>query len=179
MDSKIVIEGATAQAVITAVDIGKKAEIAHEEHLSSPPSISKVPVSTGLAPKEQYRRPWINLKKDKHFVLSALYVMSLVLRWSFRLAFIMTFLVPGIFLFELYFLPESPVWYMKKGREKDTCKAIVKLFRKNFDVKERLSVIKSELEMMVREAHNASQTSWKVVFSKAHRSRTFVAVLGF
>lgn len=310
MESKNVIEGAAVQAVITSVHVEKKAEIAHEEHSSSPPSISKLPVSTDLTPKEQYQKLWANLKKDKHSVLWALYVMSLVYgwgydsglsgtaiafpdfrkvygnyyatgdqfvipalwqslwnaastigqvfgafltgqfadytrrrailylavvlslsasfalvfapnlpilfvsklllgfsvgfstatpplyvtenapaalrssassltnviivfgyflssltgygaskiqgEWSFRLAFIMTFVVPGLFLFGLLFLPESPVWYMKKGREDDARKAIVKLFGKGVDVEGRLSVIRSELEMMDGEAYNTS-----------------------
>jgi SP family general alpha glucoside:H+ symporter-like MFS transporter len=99
-------------------------------------------------------------------------------QWSYKLAFLMTFLVPGLFLFGLPFLPESPVWYVKKGREEDARKAILRLFGKDVDVEGRLQVIKSELEMMDGEAHNASQTSWKAIFSKDHRSRTFVAVLG-
>lgn len=82
MDSKNVVEGAAVQAVITPVEVEKKAEIAQEES-SSLPSVSKVPVSTELTSKEQYQRLWINLKKDNHFVLWALYVLSLVLGWGY------------------------------------------------------------------------------------------------
>ncbi|KAH8585496.1 putative general alpha-glucoside permease [Bisporella sp. PMI_857] len=99
-------------------------------------------------------------------------------QWSYRLAFVMTFLVPGLFLIGLPFLPESPVWYMKKGREQDARKAIVRLFGANHDVEERVSIIKKELEMESGNAHNGSQTSWKAIFSKEHRTRTLVAVLG-
>lgn len=98
--------------------------------------------------------------------------------WSFRLAFVMTFLVPTLFAFGLPFLPESPVWYMKKGREEDARKAIVRLFGKNVDVEERLQFIRSELEIEAGEATAASQTTWKAIFSKEHRGRTLVAVLG-
>jgi MFS family permease len=98
--------------------------------------------------------------------------------WSFRLAFVMTFLVPSLFLIGLPFLPESPVWYVKKDRLDDARKAIVKLFGKDADVEGRLAFIKSELEIQEGEAHNASQTTWKAIFSKEHRSRTLVAVLG-
>ena len=98
--------------------------------------------------------------------------------WSYRLAFVMTFLVPTLFAFGLPFLPESPVWYMKKGREDDARQAIVKLFGKDVDVDERLQFIRSELEVEAGEASVASQTGWKAIFSKEHRSRTLVAVLG-
>jgi SP family general alpha glucoside:H+ symporter-like MFS transporter len=67
---------------------------------------------------------------------------------------------------------------MNKGREDDARKVIVRLFGKDVDVEERLRVITSELEMMNGEAHNASQTRWKAIFSKEHRSRTLVAILG-
>ncbi|KAJ4322475.1 hypothetical protein N0V84_004831 [Fusarium piperis] len=98
--------------------------------------------------------------------------------WSYRLAFVMTFLVPTLFAIVLPFLPESPVWYVKKGREEDARKAIIKLYGKDVDVQERLDFIKSELEVAAGEANMASQTSWKAIFSKEHRSRTLVAVLG-
>ncbi|KAF5009772.1 hypothetical protein FDECE_4045 [Fusarium decemcellulare] len=99
-------------------------------------------------------------------------------QWSYRLAFVMTFLVPTLFAIVLPFLPESPVWYVKKGREDDARKAIIKLYGKNVDVEERLEFIKSELEVAAGEANMASQTSWKAIFSKEHRSRTLVAVMG-
>ncbi|CAH0018760.1 unnamed protein product [Clonostachys rhizophaga] len=98
--------------------------------------------------------------------------------WSYRLAFVMTFLVPTLFAIVLPFLPESPVWYVKKGRDDDARKAIVKLYGKNEDVEERLNFIKSELEVAAGEANMAKQTSWRAIFSKEHRSRTLVAVLG-
>lgn len=88
-----------------------------------------------------------------------------------------TFVVLCLFLFVLPFLPESPVLYMKKGREDDARKAIIKLFGNGVDVEQRLSVIKSELEMMDGEAYNASQTSCRAIFSKERCSRIFVAVL--
>ncbi|CAI6098732.1 hypothetical protein V2G26_002177 [Clonostachys chloroleuca] len=98
--------------------------------------------------------------------------------WSYRLAFVMTFLVPTLFAIVLPFLPESPVWYVKKGRDDDARKAIIKLYGKGEDVEERLNFIKSELEVAAGEANMAKQTSWRAIFSKEHRSRTLVAVLG-
>lgn len=98
--------------------------------------------------------------------------------WSYRLAFVMTFLVPTLFAIVLPFLPESPVWYVKKGRDDDARKAIIKLYGKNEDVEDRLNFIKSELEVAAGEANMAKQTSWRAIFSKEHRSRTLVAVLG-
>ncbi|KAM0546905.1 hypothetical protein ACHAO7_007595 [Fusarium culmorum] len=98
--------------------------------------------------------------------------------WSFRLAFIMTFLVPTLFAIGLPFLPESPIWYVKKGRDDDARKAITKLYGDSIDVEERLNFIKSELEVAAGEASMAKQTSWRAIFSKEHRSRTLVAVMG-
>ncbi|KAH6869330.1 general substrate transporter [Thelonectria olida] len=98
--------------------------------------------------------------------------------WSYRLAFVMTFLVPTLFAIVLPFLPESPVWYVKKGRDDDARKAIIKLYGEHADVEERLNLIKSELEVAAGEANMAKQTSWRAIFSKEHRARTLVAVLG-
>jgi MFS family permease len=98
--------------------------------------------------------------------------------WSYRLAFVMTFLVPTLFGIVLPFLPESPVWFVKKGRDDDARKAIVKLYGSDADVEERLGFIKSELEAAASEASMAEQTRWKAIFSKENRSRTLIAVLG-
>lgn len=98
--------------------------------------------------------------------------------WSYKLAFVLTFLIPGLFAIVLPFLPESPVWYIKKGREEDARKAIIRLFGKDTDVEGRLAYIRSELEVVAGEASLASQTSWRALFSKEHRARTLVAVLG-
>jgi MFS family permease len=98
--------------------------------------------------------------------------------WSYRLAFVMTFLVPTLFAIGLPFLPESPVWYVKRGRDDDARKAIKKLYGEQTDVEDRLDFIKSELEVLAGESDMAKQTSWKAIFSKEHRTRTLVAVLG-
>ncbi|UNI23892.1 hypothetical protein JDV02_009684 [Purpureocillium takamizusanense] len=98
--------------------------------------------------------------------------------WSYKLAFTMTFLVPTLFAFGLPFLPESPVWYVKRGRKDDARKAIYKLYGKNVDMEERLAFIRSELEAEAGAEAMAKQTTWKAIFSKEHRARTFVAVLG-
>lgn len=98
--------------------------------------------------------------------------------WSFKLAFCMTFLIPALYLIGLPFLPESPVWYMKKGHEEDARKAIIKLYGQNTDVGARLATIKKELYEEEQQASGVSQTSWRAIFRKEHRARTFVAVLG-
>ncbi|KAJ5134452.1 hypothetical protein N7448_000529 [Penicillium atrosanguineum] len=98
--------------------------------------------------------------------------------WSFKLAFVMTFMMPGIYLCGLPFLPESPVWYVKKGRENDARKAITRLYGPEADVDTCVETIKTELRQTESEENDASQTSWKSIFTKEHRSRTFVAVLG-
>ena len=90
----------------------------------------------------------------------------------------MTFLVPGLYLIGLPFLPESPVWCMKKGREADARKSIVRLYGQGADVDHVVETIREELRSIEGEASAASQTTWKAIFTKEHRSRTFVAVLG-
>ena len=100
--------------------------------------------------------------------------------WSFRLAFVMTFFMPAVYLIGLPFFPESPVYLMKKGREDDARKAALKLFGPNADIDARLDKIRAELKQGEDdEAHSKiSQTSWRAIFSKEHRTRTLVAVLG-
>lgn len=67
---------------------------------------------------------------------------------------------------------------MKKGREADARKAVLKLFGKNADIDSKIEKIKAELKQNEGEEAGKSQTSWRAIFSKEHRSRTFVAVLG-
>lgn len=98
--------------------------------------------------------------------------------WSFKLAFCMTFLVPALYLIGLPFFPESPVWFIKKGRDEDARKAIFKLYGANADVEGIISTIKKELHEEEAQSSGVSQTSWRAIFSKEHRARTFVAVLG-
>ncbi|KAJ5556771.1 hypothetical protein N7494_000686 [Penicillium frequentans] len=103
---------------------------------------------------------------------------SIAGNWSFRLAFLMTFVIPAIYLCGLPFLPESPMWYMKKGRDDDARKAILRLYGSDADVESYIQNIKLELRQLENEETAGGQTSWKSIFSKEHRSRTFVAVLG-
>ena len=69
---------------------------------------------------------------------------------------------------------------MKKGREADARKAIICLFGPNTDVDGRIETIKHELKQSEDEEQRSaiSQTSWRAIFSKEHRTRTLVAVLG-
>jgi MFS family permease len=98
--------------------------------------------------------------------------------WSFKVAFIMTFMMPTIYLCGLPFLPESPVWYMKKGREGDAREAIAKLYGPGSNIDACIETIKTELKQTEDEESDANPTSWKTIFGKEHRSRTLVAVLG-
>lgn len=98
--------------------------------------------------------------------------------WSFKLAFVMTFMVPALYLIGLPFLPESPVYLIKKGKEEKARKAIIGLYGKSADVDSILATIKKELHDDEAAFSGVSQTTWKAIFSKEHRARTFVAVLG-
>lgn len=98
--------------------------------------------------------------------------------WSFRLAFCMTFLMPTIYLVGLPFFPESPVWYMKKGREEKAYQAARKLFGPNAPIHERLDTLKEELRKAAEDDSAVSQTSWRALFTKENRTRTLVSTLG-
>lgn len=98
--------------------------------------------------------------------------------WSFKLAFVMTFVVPALYLIGLPFFPESPVYLIKKGREEQARKSVLKLYGQSADVEGILTTIKKELHEEEASSSGVSQTSWKAIFSKEHRARTFVAVLG-
>lgn len=98
--------------------------------------------------------------------------------WSFKLAFVMTFMVPALYLIGLPFLPESPVYLIKKGKEEKARKAIIGLYGKSADVESILATIKKELHDDEAASSGVSQTTWKAIFSKEHRARTFAAVLG-
>ncbi|KXT00056.1 hypothetical protein AC579_916 [Pseudocercospora musae] len=82
--------------------------------------------------------------------------------WSFKLAFVMTFM-SGM---------------SKKGEDDKARKAIIGLYGADNDVESRLATIKKELHEEEQASNGVSQTSWRAIFSKEHRARTFVAVLG-
>lgn len=67
---------------------------------------------------------------------------------------------------------------MKKGRENAARKAIARLHGSSVDIDACIETIKTELKNTEDEESAANQTSWKSIFSKEHRSRTLVAVLG-
>ncbi|KAK9485369.1 general substrate transporter [Lipomyces starkeyi] len=98
--------------------------------------------------------------------------------WSFKLSFVLTFLIPVIYLCGLPFLPESPVWYLKKNREGDARKALKRLFGSEADIDARIKTITEELRQSDGESDVVGQGTWKAIFSREHRSRTLVAILG-
>lgn len=98
-------------------------------------------------------------------------------QWSYRVAFLLTFLVPALFLVLLPWLPESPVWYMKQGEEYKARIAILKLFGPDVDVDARIEVIRAELYDSQGEKQSEKSGGWNEIFSKEHRSRTLTSVL--
>lgn len=82
------------------------------------------------------------------------------------------------YLIGLPFFPESPVHLIKKGREVQARKAVLKLYGQEADVEGILTIINKELQQEEAPSSGISQTSWKAIFSKENRTRTFVAVLG-
>jgi MFS family permease len=98
-------------------------------------------------------------------------------KWSFRLAFVMTF-VPTIYLCGLPFFPESPVWYIKKGQENNAEKAVLRLFGPSTDVATHITTIKQELNQIQSTKTPNNPIVWRTVFTKEHRFRTLVAILG-
>ncbi|KAK9427138.1 general substrate transporter [Lipomyces doorenjongii] len=98
--------------------------------------------------------------------------------WSFKLSFVLTFLIPVIYLCGLPFLPESPVWYLKKNREADARKALKRLFGSQADIDARIKTIREELQQQEGESEIGGQGTWKSIFSRENRSRTLVAILG-
>ncbi|KAK9343617.1 hypothetical protein V1522DRAFT_412742 [Lipomyces starkeyi] len=97
--------------------------------------------------------------------------------WSFKLSFVLTFLIPVIYLCGLPFLPESPVWYLKKNREDDARKALRRLFGSEADIDARIKTIREELQQQDGESEVEGQGTWKAIFSRENRSRTLVAIL--
>ncbi|KAL2818168.1 general substrate transporter [Aspergillus cavernicola] len=112
------------------------------------------------------------------FSLTGYGASHLASEWSFRLAFMITFVVPTIYFCGLPFFPESPVWYIKKDREDDAKKAILRLFCSEMDAEAHINKIRNELNQIKREESPMATLGWKSIFSNAHRSRTFIAVLG-
>lgn len=66
------------------------------------------------------------------------------------------------------------------GREENARRSCLRLFGKDSDIDGRIEMMRLELKKGEDSAHDSkfSQTSWRAIFSKEHRARTFVAVLG-
>ncbi|KAL2840357.1 general substrate transporter [Aspergillus pseudodeflectus] len=98
--------------------------------------------------------------------------------WSYKGTFCMTLLIPSILIFLLPFLPESPVWYIMKGRESDARRAISRLHAPATAV--RVDEIVAELKRNISRqttANQDTQPGWLEIFKGGNLRRTVLVTI--
>jgi hypothetical protein len=80
----------------------------------------------------------------------------------------------GVGLVFLYFIPESPYFWVARNRMDKATNSILKLYGKNTDIEGRLAAIQASMQQDVDGKNNSSGLG--ACFSKEHRKRTLIAM---
>ncbi|TLD09672.1 hypothetical protein PspLS_11384 [Pyricularia sp. CBS 133598] len=90
---------------------------------------------------------------------------------SYRITFGCLYIIPCLIFPCLFFIPESPRWYLLKGREQDSLEALRKLRLGRFLNKEILEEFES-----YKSTISMSNGTFKVVFRGTNRRRTLIVI---
>ncbi|KAI6367396.1 hypothetical protein MCOR25_004932 [Pyricularia grisea] len=90
---------------------------------------------------------------------------------SYRIAFGCLYIIPCIIFPCLFFIPESPRWYLLKGREKDGLEALRKLRVGRFSDREIFEEFES-----YKKTINVSNGNFKETFKGTNRRRTLIVI---
>lgn len=100
---------------------------------------------------------------------------------KYRNAFYSEFAIVGIWLPVLVFLPESPVWYCKKGMH-DKAKAALHRLTGNvegYDEEYEYAVFRQDVEESEAVAAKSSSVSWLACFRGTNLRRTLISTIPF
>ncbi|KAH7129970.1 general substrate transporter [Dactylonectria estremocensis] len=97
--------------------------------------------------------------------------------WSYKGTFCLTFLIPAILVFIIPFLPESPYFYLMKGRDDDARKALLRLHGPDIahDVDRMVQEIKASIGLASQE--HEDQPRWVEIFQGTNLRRTVLLVV--
>lgn len=81
----------------------------------------------------------------------------------------------------MLFLPESPVWYCRKGRHEDAIKSLRRLngHLADYDEEHEYAVFRQEVEESQALAAKSSNYSWIACFKGTNLRRTLVSTIPF
>ncbi|KAG7112167.1 MFS transporter fmqE like protein [Verticillium longisporum] len=99
----------------------------------------------------------------------------------FRNIFYSEFVLFGLWLIPMVYLPESPVWYALHDRPDDAKKALRRLVGnvEGYDVDHEYDVIKYEADESTRLQLQNGNTEWRAFFTKTNMKRTIISTLPF
>lgn len=95
---------------------------------------------------------------------------------SYRIPMFLLIVLPAAMLILLPFIPESPVWFVYKGREDQAARALLKINRgSEYDVKMDIIIIKEQVDM---ERRTEEQSSWKSLLTDPVERRKLIYSCG-
>ncbi|KAL1969237.1 hypothetical protein VTN77DRAFT_491 [Rasamsonia byssochlamydoides] len=98
---------------------------------------------------------------------------------SYRIPMGLLVLLPTLMLLGLLVIPESPTWYMNKGRRADAGRALRSIHRSNPSYDPATDLIRlDEAVQRERESHNAGASSWAVLLKDPIERRKLVYSCG-
>ncbi|KAK5075322.1 hypothetical protein LTR64_001527 [Lithohypha guttulata] len=102
------------------------------------------------------------------------YISDGTTRWTYRGLFCGQYAITAIAMVGLPFMPESPYWLIRHGKEEKATRALRRLGYKTDEIEKRIANIKVTLEEARGETEKASYLE---CFKKSNLRRTMVAVM--
>ena len=94
--------------------------------------------------------------------------------WAYKSAFVTQYAVTGVALVLLPFIPESPTWFVMKGKDEAALKAQMKLGYGEPMALRKIANIKFTLK---KAAEEGAGVTYAELFRKSNRRRTLVATM--
>lgn len=115
------------------------------------------------------------------FCAIALEVLQQTKPLAYRNAFYSEFVIVGIWIPIMLFLPESPVWYAKNGRDDRAMRSLRRLVGNvpGYDEAHEYAVFKQEVDESEALAAKSSNVSWVACFKGTNLRRTLVSAIPF
>lgn len=111
----------------------------------------------------------------------ALEVLEKTKPLAYKNAFYSEFVIVGIWIPIMLFLPESPVWYCKNGRDDQAMRSLRRLVGNvpGYDYEHEYAVLKQEVAESEVLASKSSSMSWLACFKGTNLRRTIVSTIPF
>lgn len=95
--------------------------------------------------------------------------------WDWKMVVIFQLLVPVLILSQVFFIPESPRWYVQKSRNYDKARASLRRVRDTEgDVDEEITTIREAIEYEAEAISSGYSALWK---DKSVRKRMYIAMI--